>query len=54
MAYQKEFIQDTYFKVLNLLEKKPDITQRDIAKVLNVSLGKVNYSIKSLIEKGMI
>tara|TARA_B100001057_G_C22865183_1_gene956157 strand:+ start:2807 stop:3109 length:303 start_codon:yes stop_codon:yes gene_type:complete len=42
---------------LNLLRKiyrKPDISQRDLAKLLGFSLGKLNYCIKSLQKKGLL
>ncbi len=42
---------------LNLLRKiysKPDISQRDLAKSLGFSLGKLNYCIKSLQAKGLL
>lgn len=41
-------------KVLHLIEKHPDITQRIISTKSGLSLGKVNYCIKSLVEKGYI
>ena len=40
--------------VLKIVEKKPKVTQRELAATLGVSLGKVNYCLKSLIEKGWI
>jgi EPS-associated MarR family transcriptional regulator len=45
---------DTHLKVLRHLEDKPAITQRELAKELGVSLGKANYCLKALIEKGWI
>jgi UDP-N-acetyl-D-glucosamine dehydrogenase len=44
--------QETHLKVLRQLEENPDITQRELAEALGVSLGKVNYCLKALIEKG--
>lgn len=46
--------QETHFKVLRHLEENPDITQRELAEEMGVSLGKVNYCLKALIEKGWI
>jgi len=37
-----------------LLQEDPKISQRDLANVLNISLGKVNYCLKGLVEKGWI
>ena len=47
-------IGDTHFRVLKIVEANPQITQRKLADELGVSLGKVNYCLKSLIEKGWI
>lgn len=45
---------DTHFRVLNLLDDEPSLTQRDLSKKLGISLGGVNYCLKSLIEIGHI
>ena len=42
------------FEVLRTIKNNPELTQRDIAKGLKLSLGKVNYCIKSLKDKGLI
>ncbi len=42
------------YKILKTLEANPDISQRQLAGELGISLGKVNFCIKALIEKGMI
>lgn len=48
-------LTDEYrYKVLKLLDDNPELTQRQLAKSLGISLGKVNYCLKALIEKGMI
>jgi len=46
--------EDTNFRVLRLLANNPDLTQRELAKALGVSIGGVNYCLKALIEKGLI
>ena len=46
--------QELEYRALKLLEQQPDMTQRQIAKELNVSLGKTHYLIKSLIEVGWV
>ena len=45
---------DVHFKVLHLLEAKPQLTQRELSKELGISLGGVNYCLKALIESGHI
>jgi EPS-associated MarR family transcriptional regulator len=37
-----------------LLQESPDLTQREIAQRLGVSYGALNYSLRSLIEKGFV
>ena len=46
--------QEIHLKVLRRLEENPGITQRELAKALGVSLGKVNYCVKGLIDKGFV
>ena len=46
--------QELEYRVLKILERQPDLTQRQLAKELGVSLGKAHYSVKSLIEVGWI
>jgi EPS-associated MarR family transcriptional regulator len=45
---------DVHFRVLHLLEEEPDLTQRELAEKLGISLGGVNYCLKSLIDIGHI
>jgi len=42
------------YQILKSLEQDSNFTQRQLSNNLGVSLGKVNYCIKSLIEKGLI
>ena len=46
--------QELEYKVLKLLEQQPDLTQRQLAEALGVSLGKTHYLVKSLIEVGWV
>ena len=41
-------------KILRILEEQPEISQRDLARELGVSLGKANYCLQSLMEKGLV
>ncbi len=41
-------------KILNLLKINPHMTQREMNRTMGVSLGKVNYCLSKLIDKGMI
>ena len=42
------------FNILRKIANKPNSTQRDMAKSLDISLGKLNYCLKALKEKGLI
>lgn len=46
--------REIHLKILRHLEDNPDISQRDLARELGVSLGKANYCLKALIEKGFV
>ena len=46
--------QETHYKLLTYLDDHPDVTQRELAEYLGVSLGKVNYCLKALMGKGFI
>jgi len=46
--------QEIHLKVLRHLENDPEITQRELAKKLGISLGKANYCLKALIDKGLV
>jgi EPS-associated MarR family transcriptional regulator len=46
--------EETYLKVMRLLQENPDLTQRELAEQLDVSVGSVNYCLKALMEKGWV
>ena len=43
-----------HFDVLRKIRKSPNSSQREMAEELGFSLGKLNYCIKSLQEKGLV
>ena len=45
---------EDHFAVLRKIEKNPESSQRELAKELGFSLGKLNYCLKALQEKGYI
>ena len=47
-------INDDQFSVLRVVKKFPESSQRKLAKELGFSLGKLNYCIKGLQERGML
>ncbi len=51
---QAKLQEDTYYRVMRLLEENPDLTQRELAEKLGVSVGGLNYCLKALTEKGLV
>jgi len=45
---------EEHFKILRKISKKPESSQRELAKELGFSLGKLNYCLKELQKKGLI
>jgi EPS-associated MarR family transcriptional regulator len=41
-------------ELLKLLQDQPQMSQRDLAQAMGVSLGKANYCLKALMEKGLV
>ena len=46
--------EDIHLDLLRKLEVNPEYTQRELSQEMGVSLGKINYCMKKLIEKGWI
>jgi EPS-associated MarR family transcriptional regulator len=42
------------FQMMRLLESNPEMSQRDVAREMGISLGRVNYCLKALVNKGWI
>ena len=48
-------LTDEYrYKLLSILESNPQASQRDLARVLGISVGRVNYCLNALIQKGLL
>ena len=48
-------LSDEYrYKILTKLATEPEISQRELARSLGISLGKANFCLNALIEKGLI
>ncbi|MDF1734013.1 MAG: MarR family EPS-associated transcriptional regulator [Minwuia sp.] len=46
--------EDVHFRVLRLLEENPEMSQRDLAQAVGISVGGAHYCLNALIEKGLI
>lgn len=42
------------YKLLKSIEENPPHSQRDLSKALGISLGKINYCLKALTDKGWV
>ena len=51
---QAKLQEDTTFRVMRLLEENPDLTQRELAERLGISVGGLNYCLKALMGKGLV
>ena len=45
---------ERHLKALRLLEQNPEMTQRELAEALGVSVGAANYCLKALVGKGWV
>jgi EPS-associated MarR family transcriptional regulator len=45
---------DIHYRLLTLLEQRPEASQRQLAAVLGISLGKINYCVRALLDHGWI
>lgn len=49
-----EFSSEETFRLISEIHESPHLTQRQLSKNLNISLGKTNYLLKELIKKGIV
>jgi EPS-associated MarR family transcriptional regulator len=47
-------MDELHYKLLKTLQENPDLSQRELAREVGLSLGKTNYCLRALIEKGFI
>lgn len=46
--------EDTHFRVLRLLQENPEMSQRELAEAVGVSVGGTHYVLNALIDKGLV
>ena len=46
--------EEAHLRILRIVDEQPDISQRQLAVRLGISLGKTNFLIKALFEKGLL
>ncbi len=45
---------ETHLQLLRMLEANPSVSQRELSEHLGISLGKTNYCLKALVNRGLI
>ena len=51
---QGPIASEAHYRVLKALEANPELSQRQLASELGISVGKANYCIRALIDKGWV
>ena len=51
---QAKIQEDTHFRIMCILQNNPDLTQRELADQLGMSVGGLNFCLNALIEKGFV
>ena len=51
---QAKIQEDTHFRIMLILQDNPDLTQRELAEKLGMSVGGLNYCLNALIDKGLV
>jgi EPS-associated MarR family transcriptional regulator len=51
---QSKLQEETHFRIMRILKENPDLTQRELAQALGMSVGGLNYCLNALIEKGFV
>lgn len=46
--------EDTHFRVIRLLQENPEMSQRELAASVGVSVGGMHYVLNALIDKGLV
>ena len=46
--------EDTHFRVLRLLQENPEMSQRELAEAVGISVGGIHYVLNALIDKGLV
>jgi EPS-associated MarR family transcriptional regulator len=53
-SHQAKIQEDTHFRIMHILQENPDLTQRELAEKLGMSVGGLNYCLNALIDKGLV
>jgi EPS-associated MarR family transcriptional regulator len=53
-AKKTKIEEETHYRIMRTLEENPDLTQRELAEKLCISVGSLNYCLNALIDKGFV
>ncbi len=51
---QAKIQEDTHFRIMRILQENPDLTQRELADKLGMSVVFINYFLNGLIDNGFV
>jgi len=51
---QAKIQKETHFRIMRILQENHDLTQRELAEKLGISVGGLNYCLNALIDKGLV
>jgi EPS-associated MarR family transcriptional regulator len=51
---QSKLQEDSYFRIMRILQESPEITQRELAGKIGISVSGLNYCLNALIDKGWV
>ena len=54
LSRQAQLQKDTHYRLMQLLQDNPTMSQRDMARALGISFGGVNYCLNALMDKGLV
>ncbi|HZM35507.1 MAG TPA: MarR family EPS-associated transcriptional regulator [Burkholderiales bacterium] len=46
--------ETTRYRLLKLLESNPEVSQRQVAEALGISVGKTNFCLRALLDRGLV
>lgn len=49
-----DFEEEIHIRILRILQEESELSQRDLARRLGISLGKTNYCLTAIVKKGLV
>ena len=54
VSIRSDLQEHTNFQILNLLQDNPELSQRELAEAVGISVGGIHYVLKALVDKGLV